>query len=98
LIKRNLTVVADYYTGQIAYTSASFAAYGLLPCDGRVYRRGDYENLYMVIGNRFGGSAAEGTFAVPNLGPSPPFACPREAGHYAICWDGELPVLGQYEL
>lgn len=41
---------------------------GWLPCvGGRSYRISEYPDLYDVIGNRYGGSATDGNFLLPNI-------------------------------
>lgn len=40
---------------------------GWLWCNGGVYKQSDYQMLYSIIGNYYGGSRAAGTFAVPNM-------------------------------
>lgn len=38
-----------------------------LPCDGRTLRRWDYQDLFRVVGARFG-TGVDDTFRIPNLG------------------------------
>ena len=40
---------------------------GWVWCNGGVYKQADYQMLYSIIGNYYGGSRAAGTFAVPNM-------------------------------
>mgnify|MGYP002631010166 CR=1 FL=1 len=60
--------------GDIASPSGSIIVYagltsppGWLLCDGSAYLKGTYSSLFAVIGNRYGGTAADNSFNVPDL-------------------------------
>ncbi len=40
---------------------------GWLVCDGALHNKNDYKALYEIIGNRYGGVDADGTFATPEI-------------------------------
>lgn len=63
---------------------------GWLACNGQILRIQDYQALYSVIGNRYGGSQAEQTFALPTLNAN---GQPDAQGRLAvICYNGVYPV------
>jgi VCBS repeat-containing protein len=53
--------------GEVVAFAGNFAPGAYLPCDGRSLAISQYETLYAVIGNRYGGSVDEGTFKLPDL-------------------------------
>lgn len=54
------------WSGQISGTGG--IPKGWLPCvGGRTYRISEYPDLYEVIGNRYGGSQADGNFTLPAI-------------------------------
>ena len=55
------------FVGEIVYTAADFAVSDFFACDGSSKNVSDYEELYGVIGNTFGGSGD--TFNLPNIPP-----------------------------
>lgn len=57
----------DGYVGEIRFVSYGFIPYGWLPCDGTLVSTQQYQILFAVIGNRYGGSAQNYTFALPDL-------------------------------
>ncbi len=64
------------YTGEIRCFPYAFIPAYWAACAGQVLPQSRYTALYAVIGNTYGGSAAQGTFALPNL-----------MGKVAICAD-----------
>lgn len=63
---------------------------GWLACNGQTLRIQDYQPLYSIIGNRYGGSQAAQTFALPALNPN---GQPDEHGRLAvICCNGMYPA------
>ncbi|MGV4328827.1 phage tail protein [Trueperella pyogenes] len=72
---------------------ASSVPSGWLVCDGRVLSKSQYPALYAAIGNSYGGSAYQGTFALPN------FAGRFPAGQTGARWDmaGVGKTGGEYE-
>ena len=57
----------DPFVGEIRLLPYVFAPIDWLACDGSLYDTRQYPGLFAIIGNRFGGSAAQKTFAVPDL-------------------------------
>lgn len=72
---------------------ASSVPSGWLLCDGRVLNRSQYPALYAAIGNSYGGSAYQGTFALPD------FTGRFPAGQTGARWDmsGVGKSGGEYE-
>lgn len=66
----------QYFTGEIRCFPYIFIPAGWAICLGQSLPRQHYQNLYAIIGNIYGGDAAAGTFALPNL-----------IGNVAICAD-----------
>ena len=52
--------------GEIMLTSISFTPAGWERCDGQILAIQEYDDLFSVLGNKFGGDG-ETTFALPNL-------------------------------
>lgn len=57
--------MAGPYLGEIILVGFNFAPTGWALCDGQLLLAADYPQLYLQIGNTYGGSGA--TFAVPDL-------------------------------
>jgi microcystin-dependent protein len=57
---------ADPYVGEIRMFGGSYAPEGWAPCDGRLLKIADYEELFQAIGNCYGGDGTD-TFALPDL-------------------------------
>lgn len=55
------------FIGQIVPTAATFVPYDWLACNGQTLSIGQYQALYSLIGNNFGGSYNTGNFGLPNL-------------------------------
>jgi microcystin-dependent protein len=55
----------DYYIGDIAIVGFGYATTDFLPCDGRLLPVAQYQALYALIGNTYGGGGQN--FALPNL-------------------------------
>ena len=51
------------------YPNPNFTMRGWLKCDGQVLPIAQYEVIYSVLGNTYGGDAREGTFGLPKLTP-----------------------------
>jgi microcystin-dependent protein len=76
----------ENYIGQIMLVPWHFAPVGWAVCDGQLLQVSQYQALYSLIGNTFGGSAPS-TFAVPSLAPISPTGC-----IYIIALTGLYPV------
>lgn len=55
------------YVGEVRTFSFSGVPRGWLLCDGSILNAKDNPALYAVVGNQYGGSSEEGTFALPDL-------------------------------
>lgn len=62
--------MGEFYIGQIILTawsaSRDYSNLGLLPCDGRLLNIGQFQALFALIGNTYGGDG-KSTFALPDL-------------------------------
>lgn len=59
--------MSEPFIGEIQIFAASYVPSSWLMCDGTTLQISQYQALFAVIGNTYGGSAAAGTFALPNL-------------------------------
>lgn len=57
----------DAFIGEIRLLPYGFAPDGWLACDGTLCSINQYQTLFAVIGNSFGGSLNQGTFGLPDL-------------------------------
>lgn len=55
----------DGFVGEIRLFTNNFVPQGWLPCDGSIYTVAQYQVLYAVVGNQYGGDSKN--FAVPDL-------------------------------
>lgn len=58
--------MAEAYVGEIRAVAFDYAPDGWLPCDGRVLPINQYQALFSLLGNRFGGDPVS-TFGLPDL-------------------------------
>lgn len=58
--------MSDPFIGQIVFFPWNWAPQGWLPCNGLLYPISEYQALYSLLGNVYGGDART-TFGVPNL-------------------------------
>ncbi len=77
----------DYFLGQIVLFPYGFAPMGWLVCNGQVLNVMQYQAVFSLIGNKFGGNGST-TFCVPNLQGAEPVP---GMGYY-ICMQGLYPV------
>jgi microcystin-dependent protein len=56
----------DEYVGTIACFGFDYAPVGWLPCDGRLLQVSQYQVLFALLGNRYGGNGVQ-NFALPDL-------------------------------
>lgn len=75
----------DLVVGMIYLFAFNFAPQGLFLCDGKEYPVAQYQALYALIGNRYGGNSNQ--FAVPNLLQ----ASPITNMNYYIAAEGIFP-------
>jgi hypothetical protein len=61
----------SYYPilGEIRTFATTFCPVDFLPTDGQILQIRSNTPLYSLLGNRFGGSFREGTFALPTIKP-----------------------------
>lgn len=57
---------AEPFLGQIAYVAFNFAPYGWLPCEGQILPIAQYQALYSLLGNTYGGDG-QATFGLPDM-------------------------------
>ncbi len=77
----------DYYIGGIALFPYNFVPMDWMACEGQILTIAHHEALYSLIRNTYGGSSAQGTFALPNLRGAEPLPNMR----YFIAINGLYP-------
>ena len=77
----------DYFIGGIALFAFNFAPMGWMSCEGQILTIVQYQALYSLIGNMYGGNQAQGTFALPNLRGAEPLPNMK----YFIATEGLYP-------
>ena len=75
--------IMEYMIGQVTLFGGKFAPQGWLNCDGSVLSTKDYEPLYTIVGNQFGGDGTT-TFALPKIAD-------ENGQRYIICNQGVFP-------
>jgi microcystin-dependent protein len=73
----------ETYIGLIIPWSPFFTPQNWLPCDGRLLYIWDYQALYALIGNQFGGDVRS-TFALPDLRGRVPVGAGQGTGLDAV--------------
>jgi hypothetical protein len=61
--------VAEPYLGEVITLGTNFCPTGFLPMNGQLLSIGDYEDLFTLIGTRYGGNN-QTTFALPAMPPT----------------------------
>lgn len=80
----------ENYLGEICHFAFNFIPRGFIPCNGAIISINQYQAVYALLGNTYGGDGKQ-TFAVPDLrGKSPLDKDPTEC-HYYICMYGIFP-------
>ncbi len=74
----------DELMGTIKLFAGNFVPRGYLECNGAELPVVQYQALFAIVGNAFGGDGRKGTFALPKLS--------APAGRYIICVEGIFPV------
>lgn len=64
----------EIYIGAILLLPYSFTPAGWASCDGRILSITQNQALFSLIGNTYGGSVNQGTFALPNLNGAQPLS------------------------
>lgn len=59
--------MSDAFIGEIRIFPASYVPNGWLNCNGAILPVSQFQALFAVIGNLYGGNVTQGTFALPNL-------------------------------
>jgi microcystin-dependent protein len=80
--------MADTYMGDVRAMSFAFAPRGWAQCKGQLLPVAKNQVLYQLLGNRYGGDAAN--FALPNL-PGVPAQNGRTLAYF-ICINGTYPT------
>jgi microcystin-dependent protein len=57
----------DAFIGEIRPFAFGYVPQGWLACDGKAYSQSQNQDLYSIIGTKFGGSVQQQSFNVPNL-------------------------------
>ena len=76
----------DVYVGSIYLYPYTFAPLDWAECKGQILQIRDFEALYSLIGNKYGGDGTS-TFALPNLQGAEPLPGMR----YCIALEGIFP-------
>lgn len=76
----------DYLIGQIQLFPYNFIPMDWLACNGQVLSIVQYQILYSLLGNKFGGDGSS-SFALPNMQGAEPIP----GMTYAICCNGIYP-------
>ena len=80
----------EYYISQICLFAFNFTPRGFMPCDGSVLQIAQYQALYALIGNQYGGDGRT-TFALPDLRGKSPLDKDATEVHYHMCAWGVFP-------
>jgi len=73
----------EAFLGEIILVAFSYAPNGWQKCQGQILQVNQYQALYSLIGNTYGGDGSS-TFKLPNLTPPPNMS-------YIICVLGSYP-------
>jgi microcystin-dependent protein len=71
--------------GVIKLFGGNFAPQGFMECNGQLLPVNQYQALYSLLGNTYGGNIQSMTFALPKLTP------PNESMKYIMCVEGIYP-------
>jgi hypothetical protein len=85
-----LSMAATMFVGQVITTAANFCPLGWAEMNGQLLAVSQYPDLYQMIGNTYGGSSAQGTFALPTTLPN--FTGTTIAVRDCIALTGPLPT------
>lgn len=80
----------DQFLGQIFTTASNFCPVGWAEMKGQLLTIADNGDLYTLIGNTFGGSSAQGNFALPTALPQ--FTATNIPLHQCIALQGAIPT------
>ncbi len=75
----------DELLGVIKLFGGDFAPQGYLECNGQLLPVNNYQALYSILGNTYGGNIQSLTFALPKLTP------PDQSMKYIMCVEGVYP-------
>ncbi len=85
----------EAFIGTILPWAGNYTPQGWLPCDGQIYSPGQasqFQALYAVIGNTYGGNPAQFTFTVPDLRGRVPLGAGQASGG-AFIHQGSMDTL-----
>ena len=71
--------------GVIKLFGGNFAPQGFMECNGQLLPVTQYQAVYALLGNQYGGNLQQNTFGLPKLTP------PDEHMKYIICVEGVFP-------
>lgn len=74
----------DPIIGQVIETAFTWEMQDWAICDGRLLQVKQFQALYSLLGNRYGGDGIN-TFAIPDLRP-------RDANNAPMQWDAHKPI------
>jgi microcystin-dependent protein len=57
----------EAYVGSVVLFAGKFIPVGWAFCDGRILSINEYQHLYAIIGNNYGGDYNKQNFALPDL-------------------------------
>jgi microcystin-dependent protein len=75
----------DELIGAIKLFGGNFAPQGFMECNGQLLPINQYQALYSILNNQYGGDFQSLTFALPKLTP------PDQHMRYIICVEGIYP-------
>lgn len=84
------------YVGSIELVGFTYCPQGTIPLHGQLLPTDDFPLLFSVLGNRYGGDGAKGTFAVPDYREIEDGRyvdrAPVPGMRYCLVTDGDYPV------
>jgi microcystin-dependent protein len=78
----------DELLGAVKLIAGNFCPHDYMYCDGQILQISQYQALYALIGNQYGGDKIH-TFALPNLNKTP--VIQGTTLKYIICTQGIFP-------
>jgi len=75
----------DELIGVVKLFGGNFTPQGFMECNGQLLPVNNYQALYSILGNTYGGNYQSMTFALPKLTP------PNENMKYIMCVEGIYP-------
>lgn len=75
------------YLGSIELVGFRFCPHDMVPAWGQLMSKDRFQALFVLFGNRYGGDASQGTFALPNLRDAAP-----QGMMYCVAIAGPFPL------